>query len=455
MHVRSPAAPTRSALVSPTVPTVPTVRRALGRLTALACCLLSASPLRADTPADGFALTPLPYPGGIATATLGGGDVIAFDGLSVTRHDASGQLLQTLASLGSFVFPSFLLVDPAEDFVVAGESTHGDIFRVELTGGLTGIVNLPFNYDAAFEDAGHLLVSAAPTSMTNRVLRLELASGLLTPLVEVQGASGPVVLDLAGDLVYATSSAQFPAPLGSTDVLRWPRALLTGAVLLDESDACVVASGFDGGGDLVLDPRSGELYLAENNFGTGQNRVRRVGTGPLDSPIVVDGAPFDAIHNLEFAPGAGPAPFRGFQPAGGGTLRYNATDFFSVFARFALEPLRAGAAVSGPGVSGVGPFDLTVDAGPQNGFGIVLYGPSALFGPGEYAFFLPAAVAPLFTGLDPGTARVHPQALGLDASGHGALSFLNSSGMTGFLAAQVLLIDQQLAIVGTSSAAFL
>jgi hypothetical protein len=273
----------------------------------------------------------------------------------------------------------------------------------------------------------------------------------MQPLLSFPGASGPVALDAAGALYYATSSASFPAPPGATRILRYRR--VAGAPERADLAAEEVASGFDGALDLAWDPTTGALYLSESSFGVA-NRIRRVGTGPADSPIVVEGDPFQSIANLEILPGEAPAVLAPFQPATGGRLLYNNTDFFSVFERHAVAPARPLVGLVGPGTRGVGAVDYALSGGPPNGTFVVLYGPSSTYQSNEPAYALGADV-PLFLGLALGTLTVVPGSFALDANGAGSAAFQNATGQTGFLATQALVFDAEGVLVGSSDAAFL
>jgi hypothetical protein len=195
--------------------------------------------------------------------------------------------------------------------------------------------------------------------------------------------------------------------------------------------------------------------VTENNYGSGINRVRRLGTGPADSPILVEGTSGNWISNLEFARNGGPAMFRAYQPVNGGRLRYTSTDYWSLFERRELTPLRPSTSLSGPGTVGVGSITMTVADAPPAGLGIVAYGPSALYDPLELPLMLPGASVPSFLGLDLGTMVIGSQVYPVSPLGEMTAFFANTTGNTGVVATQVLLFDDSLQIVGISSAAFL
>jgi len=418
--------------------------------------LALSAPSFADTPAAGFALARLPYPGASLVATLPGGDVLAFDGLAVTRHDASGALLQTLATFPGFVFGSFLVVDPSGTYAVLGESLNQEIFKVDLgSGGLTFLAPLTFNFDAVFVDATTVVVSAAPCGFCGKtnLYRLDTTTGALVEFAEVTGPSGPVALDAAGNLYYATQSETFPAPPGSTEIWRFDANEIDGSSYLLDADATVVASGFDAGGDLVCDVATGELYLAESSFTTGSSLLWQVRSTRATSHLVAESGAFTSIGNLEFVAGQAPALFAPYQPDFGGTLRYTSTDFSMTFTRQFVTPARTELALVGPGTSGPGPFDLEITGGPAGGVALVLYGPQSLLAPVETGF-VTGVTAPLFSRLDAFTF-VYGPLLGLDGNGEASLGFVNPGTWVGTAAVQAIVVDPLLGVVGTSTLALL
>jgi hypothetical protein len=411
-------------------------------LTTFLVAALAAAPGLADTPRDGFALANLPYPGLAATATLPGGDLIAFDGLTVAHHAADGGWLADLATFPGFVFPSFVELAPDASFVVVGESSYGDLFVVDLAqGGLTLVANLPFNYDAVFETPDDLLVSAAVCGFGcgNDVARVSLSTGAVTTLAQLPGSSGPLALDAAGNLYYGTVSSLFPPPVGASDVLRFSAAQLTGTPVLTDADAMLFATGFDGASSLAYDPVLGQLYLAETSFGTGQNRVLIVNGSPAQSTVVVDGVPFETIGNLEFDGGDGVAQFTGYQPATGGTLRYSTTDFFSRWERNQVVTARPRLDLSGAGAAGAGSFTVDLTDAPPAGTGFLFFALTSSVLP-ETALTVPGS-PPLFTGLPASGLFVLPGAQAIAGDGTWQQAFVNDGSLTGLLTFQFLVYE--------------
>lgn len=415
-----------------------------------------------DSPAAGFALAPAPYPGAPAfgtTLTLSNGEILVFDGLDVVQYASDGAFIRVLGSFASFVFPSFLLTDPTESEVFVGESTTGGIYRLFLglstsPDPLTTLVN---NYDAAMFDSNALFVSAATCGFGcgSQIWRFDLVSSQLHQVAQVPGASGPIAFDAQGYLYYGTSSAAFPPPPSATKLYRWTPAQLAAQDVLGLADAQFLAGGFEGAWRLAIDRRVGALYLVENHFTSGSNRIRRILGGPSQSPILLEGQPFRTIGNLSFHSGTHAARYLPYQPPGEPLLSYTTTDFVHPPERFLLEPERASLSFTGPGTSGPGPFQLALVGGPPDGSARVLLFPAARFQAHESAQLVGGV--PLFLGVTPrlGFAGLSGwERFALDASGGLALGFTNPGGLTG-LGAQLVLYDAEQRVIGTSSVAFL
>jgi len=428
------------------------------KLSTLALCLLT--PLAsAGTPDAGYAATQLaaepgvlidPFSAGFdvfgVSRTLSNGDLITFDGLAIERRDATGALLTTYTTLGGAVFPGMIAVDAAETRAVVGESSTGDLFEVDLVGGgVTTLANVPFNYDGAFEPGGDLLVSAAVTGSGNDVVRVT-PTGTVTFVANVPGFSGPVALDPAGNLFVGIIDPFF-AP-GSNRVLLFSAAQLTAGPLLGEPDAVLYSSGWDNAAYLAFDGASMELYLVENDF-LADSEVYRVGASKASSERIAAGPLGTSMASLELAPGGGPAVFAAFQPAAGGVLRYNLTDFgLSSLDRFAVTPARPALSIASTG--GAGPATVEVAGGLPDGTFVLFFGPAGSFDPAEVALTV-GGLPPIFWGLDVGTHRFLPFLLPLDATGTGSFSFFDPGGLAGQVAFQALVTDPVGDVLGSST----
>jgi hypothetical protein len=429
---------------------------------ALAAALVLPSSAQ-DLPAAGFELAALPVapptlPGGPfgltvfgVARTLGNGDVVTFDGLTVRRVKADGTPVATLGALGAIAFPGCFAIDPTETFALVGESSNGDVYRAELDGsGMTFLANLPFNYDAAFAASGIAFVSAnlSMSFSDNHVVRLDPTTGATSNACHVTGPSGPLAFDALGNLYYGHLAAPYA-------VIVFPAAALALGVELTELDALTFAAGFAGPAALAVDQATGAVYLADNDFTTGTNRIVRVLTSAALSPeIVVGTTPFQNLGGLELVETSCGGLFAPWQPACGGTLVYSATDFFSFVSRAAATPARASGALTGPGAGpGPGTVAFEVQGAPAFGFAQLFFGPSAGYAEPELAHVLPGA-PPLFTGLPLASIQLVGTLLPLD--GAGALQVVTyDPGLDGLLTVQALCFDAGGFPVGTSTAAHL
>ena len=404
----------------------------------------------ADTPTPGWQLTTQPKPVfGAATTTLPGGDIVTWDGLSVDRWTAAGQFVQNLATFQNFGFPSFLEVRPDGTEVVLGESSNNQIHRVPLDGsGELFVTTIVFNFDAVFEDDDDLILSAATGGFNtgNDLLRLNVDTAAETLIAHVPGPSGPIALDAVGNLYYATQDDTFPASPGSTDVLQFTAAQLASGMVFDEMDATVVASGFDGGSSIAVDPVAQGIYLAESSLALDRYRVLQVGTSPATSTVVVDGDEW--ITGLDFGNAGGSASFEAFQPADGSFLTYNTSDFSLVDDRVTVRPKRPTMSITGPGLSGVGSITLAVDGALPNGAAFLLFSSQGALSPTEVTSTFPGFL--LHSQLVAGKIRRVPFFLPVDGSGRAEFTLQNPGNLNGKFGWQFWIATNTGAFIGSA-----
>jgi hypothetical protein len=410
-----------------------------------------------DRPAPGFGLAPTQYPASAtfgATATLSDGGFVVFDGLELARYASDGSLVKALPVSVSFVFPSFVLLDASESVVYFGESSNGTIQRafLDLSSPPDALGTLAFNYDAALS-ATELFVSAATCGFGcgNEIWSIDLVGGGTRLIARTTGASGPVALDPAGNLYYARAAAAFPPPPKPTAVYRWSAAQVAGPSALDLGDAQLLGGAFEGAGDLAFDGRTGALYLVENNFASGANRIRRVLGSSSVSPVVVEGRPFRSIASLSLVTGSGAAQLRPFQPASDALISYTTSDFFAPPERYELRATRATLAFEGDGVDGPGAFELVLAGGPPLGFARILFAPLGAVLPSERVLMVGGV--PLFLAFAAGQQASVASLARVGADGALRLSYSNPGGLEGNWALQLLLFDAELRLVGSSAAA--
>jgi hypothetical protein len=412
----------------------------------------------------GFVLTEEPVPPPILPAgpfgfpvfglvrTLAGGDALTFDGLTVRRVTPGGAV-RVLGTLPQAAFPGCFALAPDESVALVGESLSGGLYRVALDGsGMSPLGTLTNNFDAAFVDATTALVSANATGSfsDNHIVRVDVTSGAQTDLCFVSGPSGPLARDPLGNLYYGLQGPE-------QEVIVWTAAELAGGSLLSEADATPISSGWQGISSLAVDPVHGGLFLAENDFLTGERGIYRTSATKALSELLVSGAaaaPAPYISGLEFSAAPCGAVFAGYQPACGGTLRYGVVDFTSFAQSVALAPARPTGALTGPGTSGAGLVTFEVSGAPALGFAQVFFAPTPALSAPETAYLFPGAL-PLFTGFALEAIEVLGAPLPLDGSGSASLSVYHPGGLLGLLSVQAMCIDPGGLIVGTSSVAHL
>jgi len=407
--------------------------RACAGFLAHAAVLGMAAPLAAqDALAPGFEETQSqPLPAAFASYhTLSNGDRVTFDGLSIDLYDGDNNFIRHLGSVPSFVFSSFVEADPSETFALVGESSYGDVFKVQLDGsGMTTLCNLPFNYDAVFASANRALISAATCGFCgfNDIVRVNTSTGAQVLEATVPGASGPVAITPEGDIYYATVSDQFPAPPGSTDIVYWTRAQLSGAGVLGLGDATVFHAGLDGAASLARDPEFGSFFLAESVFNVSNRVLELDPAGNLVEAVVTSP---DFLSNLELRRGAGPGHFHHFQPADGVFLHYNNGQIVTVRPRRPLGEIQA----NGPVVT----FRVS-DALPNSAM-LVLWGSQASWDPNESSYGLFGGFL-FHTGLPLSEIRRMPFLTPIDADGVGEFSYYDPGHLGGTLVFQGLMLD--------------
>ena len=429
------------------------MRKHLLTLAAAAVCSLSpsASALATETTAPGFAVSASsPAPAyGASYATLSDGRIVTFDGASFDLFAADGSLLLNLGTLPAAVWASFVEIDPSETYALIGDSQTGDVFSVDLGGaGVTTVANLPYNFDAVFDADSHFaLISAAICGWGcgNDILRLEVATGAITPVAHVDGPSGPLALNAVGELYYATQDPAFPAPPASTDIIYWTPSQLASGAPLDETNATLLAAGFDGASALALDPTSQNLFVAENLYGVSGkiHQLDRFGTRVAE---VASG--LNWLSNMEFLPATGPGTFQAWQPASV-TMIYRRDDF-NVYTtdRVSLTPARATATISG---SVPGALTVTFDGCMPDAAVLLTWGNVNYYDADEFTYDIGLGF-PLHFAVPLAAVRRQPFPLPTDSSGTAVFRYYDLGAFAGTLEFQAVLMDQNLALIGTSQA---
>ena len=421
---------------------------------ALICALcllpnLAAAQLSSD---PGFAVTGAhPLGGPSAYGSLADGRYVTFDGLSFDLYAGDGTWQSNLGSISSFMWPSFVEVDPTGSYVVAGESTNGNLFKVQLNGaGVTLLAKLVFNFDLAWDvTPGLAYVSAGlgGWGAGNDIVRLDLATGATTIVAHVQGPSGPIAVNSLGDLSYVTQYEGFdwPPPLGQESLIRWDDAELDAGALLSESDADYLSSGLDGGSSMISDGAD-ILFLAHTNFAGDVNEIYQFSpTGDLLDTVATT---LTHVANLELI-GSGPSTFSAQQPLGVSLRAYN-TDFFSFDKRVTLDPARAQLTWKGPpsGIAGRGTFKLK--GGEPGGFAVIMVAGSSAELPTEDVIEA-GWRAPLFMAVKAADILRRTNVMPLDAKGELKLEHLQTPAIEGKILLQPLLFDGAMVPLGSAS----
>ena len=343
--------------------------------------------LPAQQPAEGYAAATSALPAGAGNVLQTAQGTLYFDGFQLQLDPGGGGV--PLLTFPSYTFGSFSAPIGATE-VLFGESSNGGVWSVPLNGAPAQLVaNVPFNYDAVLLDDDRALVSAKTggyAAPLNDVVFVDLLTGQTQLLAQFPGASGPLAIDAAGDVYYATAPATFPAPSGTVEVWRLPRAVVDAAVLsgqvLTTASATLVVQGLDAAGDLAFDDH-GDLLFVDWYQGRIGQVSDAAGSNATIAPTLVDYAASSvSATTLQFVPGANAsgAVYEPFQPERG-TLLVHETDYVSVSRLRALTAARPTLSSSVPAPVPAGPFALTVAAGPAGGLGLLLLEPTAGLGP--------------------------------------------------------------------------
>jgi hypothetical protein len=265
------------------------------------------------------------------------GDILAFksdysNGPALTLIDANNDGFpvggeQILKQFDNSVFADFVQVSPRGTFALAGIGGSSDmVYRIDLsTYEVTPYFNLPYNYDLTFiinegeADATEAYVSSNPTfnpfdflsSGPNVISLVRLGqTPQIIPVIEIPGTpSGPIAVNKHGDVYYIKGTYSYPAPAGSSTLLRFSsediaQAISSSTTLSEaQADASVA---LDGGFDMVfhsLGTNKGELFVSV--FGDGVIIPTAIYRIPEDTFIpqlfvTVDDPTFPAITGLSF-----------------------------------------------------------------------------------------------------------------------------------------------------------
>ena len=378
--------------------------------------------------------------------SLPSGNLAVFDGSSVIELDGtSGAPVRTLFTPSSPVFGSFLKCDPGGDYLLFGESSQHEIWKLPLNGSAALLVaSVPYNFDCVFVGADQALISRGEATFTTTYVdQLDVNTGSTDRIAEVTGPSGPLALDAAGNLLYGVNSASWPIPPGSGEVVFWTSvqiAAALGPTHLTKGDSQQFATGLGAVTDMLID-NQGDLLVSDSVF------------GPL-SEYRSDGQPrgligreqdFNSITYLAMIDqGTTDAVFGSFQPAAGGTLAAFSTDWFSYNAISLIQPERPTFQATPGSPIPVGPFSVELQDGPPLGTLFVFAAANTIQPEGQ----LIRQGVPFFFALDQTTMLLLGGAP-LDATG-GLLLNGNNHGLNATLYFQGALLDDGGQSLGTT-----
>jgi hypothetical protein len=335
--------------------------------------------LTAQTLPEGYKASVVPLPKDAGNVLVSAAGVIYFTGKDLIRDD--GKTRTSLLSFQTPVFGSFTKnVD--DQHVLFGESSNGDIYLVPTAGGpAKKLATLNLNYDAAIYPGGWAIVSAKTggfSARNNDLVAVHLATGQTDPIAEIPGASGPVTVDRAGNLYYASASSAFPAPRGSVQVLRFDAEVVAhkglGSGKLDATHARVLIGGLDAAGSMILDSDD-DVILTDwmNNTVVEVNDAN--GGQPTATVLLNYAKATVSASGLQFLGGQGDIlsrpQFEPFQPQAGGTLAIHETAFNTTSQLQVMSGRRPRTALSTTDPKPFSQFSIQVTGGPALGSGLM------------------------------------------------------------------------------------
>ncbi len=335
--------------------------------------------LAAQSVPEGYQASVVSLPKEATNVLVTAGSVVYFNGKDLVLDD--GKTKTSLLSLKASTFGSFIRqVDGGH--VLFGENGNGDIYLVPLSGApAKKLASLTLNYDAVVYPGGWAIVSAKTGGLSaknNDLVAVHLATGKTDPIAELPGASGPVTVDAAGNLYYATASSAFPAPKSSVSLLRFDASVVAekglGAGKLDISHAKVLIQGLDAASSMCLDSDDDLIFadwmnntVVEVNDANGANPTATVLVGYGSAAVSATGLQFLSEPRGFFSR----PEFEPFQPQAGGTLFVHETQFNTTSQLRAVSGHRPLTGLSTADPKPFSKFAIQVTGGPRLGSGLM------------------------------------------------------------------------------------
>lgn len=318
--------------------------------------------------------------GDAQVAVAGAGRIVYFNGSELICDDSVSQVV--LLSFATPVFGSFTVqVSPTE--VLFGESSNQGIWKVPFVGGgqPTLLANITFNYDAVPFGDNHAIVSAKTGGFganDNDLLAVNLTTGQVDTVAVIPGASGPLAVDAADNLYYATSSNSFPPAAGSVDILRFDRVLVQSAIgptVLAVGSATVCFQGLDSASGMVIDGDDDVFVTDYSNSHLVE--ISDINGGQPRASVLMDyaGLPFGAagLTYVRTAFGPAGAQFEPFQAPLAGALAVHESAWGGVSQVRYLTPRRPVTVIDQDPVPPVA-FAIQTSGGPTNATGALAMG---------------------------------------------------------------------------------
>jgi hypothetical protein len=390
---------------------------------------------------------------------LPNGNVAVFDGTSVVEIDpANGNVVDTLFTPPPFTFGSFVSADPTGTYLLFGESSANNVYRVPLDGSpATVVANILFNYSCTFMAPDLALIVHGELSFNDTsIVLLHVSSGAIDTIAQMTGPSGGIALDNHGNLYYGDNVSAFPPPAGAQNVVTFSAAQVASAIgpgSLLENASTVFATGLSAPFSMAFD-EEGDLFVSDS----ADAKIREYGSGGVfksDVGVELGTTPFDspAVSHLAFAGNrfTSPARMGAFQPANGGTLYALSSAFDPMFSVLfndlnVIRPKRAHFEVAPANPVPVGPVTLTLKEGPPSGVAFLFIAGQAV----TPEFAVVSGGVPFFFGIDFGQIATIT-AVPLDPNGEFSASGTHPGG-GGSGVVQAVLFDAFTAPLGTSEA---